>query len=99
MFEDYYQYLSFEENPTSLAIGVFIILFAVSYTAFNKAFNKKNQAVALIIALIISVLAALKLYTERFYGYEATLAVLIYILVIALFLRIAWAFVRHLRGR
>lgn len=94
---DFYQYLSFEEHPEGLAIGVFIILFTLSYTILAKTAFKKNTALAIIISLIISGLAALKLMTERFYGYESILAVLMYIAIIGIFLKIAWAFIRNFR--
>ena len=59
------------EHPEALAVGIFIIVFAVGFEMIFKVFN--NKAIALVISLIISSFAGFQLYKERFYGFEMVL--------------------------
>ncbi len=87
-----YGYLTFQD-PAGLALGVFIVLFAIFYFFLNRLL-KNNRGMAILISFAISAVAAWKLLTERFYGYEETLAVFLIILVIAVFIRIFWGIIR-----
>lgn len=87
------EYFSFEEHPESLAIGVFLILFAVTSYIMGKALGHKGSAVT--IALVISLATAWQLYRERFYGWEGTLAFVIYVAVFAILLKILFMFFRR----
>ncbi len=84
--------LFYFENPESLAIGVFIVLFALSFLILNR-FLANNKGVSLIVALTISLIASWRLYNERFYGWESLLGFVIIIFVILFFLRIIWRFI------
>ena len=88
------EYLRFE-NPESLAIGVFIALFTISFMVLIKPF--KQRGITLIISLAISAIASWYLYKERFYGFEDSLAIILFIVVIAVFLKILWPFVKNLK--
>ena len=83
-------------NPVGLAIGVFIILFAVTYSVLEQWFN--NRGASLPTAFIVGALAAWNLYNRRFYGWEATIVFLLYVALMVLFLRMIWAFFKHLSG-
>jgi len=65
MIEDFSQYLSFQDNPLSLAIGVFIILFAVAFILLGKAF-KNNKGAAIVVSLILAIVSSYNLFKERF---------------------------------
>lgn len=86
-----YEFFYFE-NPESLAIGVFIVLFALTFSILNK-FLVDNKGVNLIVALAISLIASWRLYNERFYGWETLLGFVIIVFVILFFLRIIWRFI------
>ena len=88
------EYLTFE-HPESLAIGVFIIIFAVANYALVKFI--RNRGTSLLISFLIGLIVAWKLYTERFYGWEGTLAFVLIVIAIAIFLKIFLAFFRNFR--
>ena len=87
---------SFAEHPEALAIGIFIIMFAVlSYLLSKMNIGKMPAAIS---ALSISLIGSWYLYNERFFGLEGILAFVIYLAVAALFLRILWAFFKFLKS-
>ena len=86
---------SFTDHPEGLALGIFIILFGVIFSVFGS--RLKNKGMLFIIALAISGIAAWNLYTNEFYGWTDTLVFVLYLAVIALFLRMIWAFFRFNR--
>ena len=79
-----------------MAIGVFIILFAVVFYVISKFLN--NSGASLVISLAISAMASWKLYNERFYGWEASLSSSTLVVVIALFIIMIWAFLRFVKS-
>jgi len=83
------------ENPEVLAIGIFIVSFIVSFRMIF--YILKNKGPALIAALAISLLSAWKLYQERYYGWEGTLAILLIVIIVIIIGRIFWAFIRNAR--
>ena len=72
------KYLSFQ-NQESLAIGVFIILFVISYSLLLRFM--KERGISLILSFVISLIAARQLYNNRFFEWEASLAVTIIALI------------------
>lgn len=89
-----YEYLVFE-HPEALAVGVFIILFIVSNYAIVKFI--RNKGIALIVSLLIAGIAAWKLYSERFYGWEGTLAFVLIAAVIVIIIKIFLSFFKGVR--
>ena len=85
-------FLSFQ-NPESLAIGVALLLFLFTFTIL-KRFAGFNKGILIIIGFSISVITAWQLYREEFYGWEGTLGVVLYIVIIGFILKIFWAFFR-----
>ena len=83
------------ENQGVLAIGVFIIIFAVANYALVKFI--RNRGISLLISFLIGLIVAWKLYTERFYGWEGFLAFVLIVIAIAIFLKIFLAFFRSFR--
>lgn len=75
--------ISFKE-PAGLAVGIFIILFAVLNFMLSK-FMKENKT-SVVVSFALSAIAAWQLYKERFYGWEETLAVSLWIMIIGVFL-------------
>ena len=86
------EYLVFE-NPESFAIMLGILILVIVFYVLSR-FNM-NRASSLLIAIVLSLIVTWTLYRNRFYGWEATLAILIYILVAIIILRILWGFVRY----
>ena len=89
-----YEYLVFE-HPEALAAGVFIILFVVSHYVIVKFI--RNKGIALIVSFLIAGIAAWKLYSERFYGWEGTLAFVLIVAVIVIIIKIFFSFFKGAR--
>ncbi len=85
----------FNASPEVFSIAVGVALFAVSNYILVKFL--RNKATSLIVALVFSMIAAWSLYENDFYGWESTLAILIYIVVAVLFLKILWVFVKSFK--
>ncbi len=90
-----FEYLSLE-NPEVLAVAVGVILFVISFYVLSRSISRRGHA--FVIGFVISALAAWQLYREHFYGLEGMLIIAIYFAVVAVFVRILWAFVKHLTG-
>ena len=86
----------FFQNPESLAIGVFIVLFAVTFSVLIRQ-TRLEKGICIFIALIVSLIAAWKLYSERFYDMEWLLAWVLILAVVGLLIKLFWPFVRHVR--
>lgn len=90
MIEEYFRL----DNPVSLAIGVFIILFALGYYFLNK-FRPDQKGAMIAASLAIASIATWQLYKERYYGWEGMLIFVFAAVVLLLFLKILWSFVKH----
>jgi len=86
-------YLLFE-NPNVLVFVVGVLLFVFLSYVMKKFFRNENKGVAIIVAFVVSIIASWRLYIERFYGWEGTLIVVIYVLFGALILKMLWGFMR-----
>ena len=78
------------ESTGALAIGVFIILFAISNLVLRRFMQSKG--VATVVALIVSIIATFGVYKNGFYGFEEEMATLIYVMVIVIFAVIIFSF-------
>lgn len=83
------------QNPELLAIGVFIILFAIAFSVLIRVIH--NKGITLVVSLIIALIAAWNLYKGEFYGWESVIVVLLIIAVVVIFLKILWAFVKNIK--
>ncbi|MAE49301.1 hypothetical protein CMI48_00585 [Candidatus Pacearchaeota archaeon] len=82
------------QDPIVLTIATGIIAFAVITTLLKPAF-KKNKGTAVAIGIILAILTSYNLHQNRFYGWEQSMAIIIFLAVAALFLKITWAFAKH----
>lgn len=85
------------ENPEVLAFAAAVLVFIISFTAINKFIREKGAA--LLISVAISAIVGWKLYRERFYGWEISLALIFGLIALAIFGKILWAFIRNIRRR
>ncbi|MCA9485663.1 MAG: hypothetical protein KC506_02365 [Nanoarchaeota archaeon] len=83
-------------EPAGLALGVFLILFSMSFYGFSYAM--KNKGTSVLISLILSILASWQLYRERFYGWEETIRFLFYVILIVFIVKIIWRFLKFVGG-
>lgn len=79
-------------NPEGLIVGVGIIVFALSLTVMNRFFGGSKKGLNIIIAFVITVIASWSMWKNDFYGFENGLAILIYILIGVICLKIIWMF-------
>jgi len=89
-------YLTFQ-NQFGLLVGIAILVFIFSFLALSRAFKRAGKAVPLVISLTLTAFVSWRLYVERFYGYEETLAVILYIVVAIIFIRLLLSFARRKR--
>lgn len=82
------------QDPIVLAIAAGVILFTALTILLKPAF-KKNKGISVAIAIILSILTTRNLYQNRFYGLETQMALILTLVVLALFLKIIWGFARH----
>ena len=92
--DNWKSYLSFQ-NPEGLAIGVFIILFVISYSILSKFLKEKG--INLIISFMISLIAARQLYKNRFFEWEASLAVMIIVIIAFILFKVFSSFFKFNR--
>lgn len=83
------------ENLETLAIAIGFLLFVISFFILAKMLRSRGPA--LIIALVIASITSWQLYVRRFYGWERILAVGLIIAVLAVLVKIFWAFIRGAR--
>ncbi|HLC31340.1 MAG TPA: hypothetical protein VJK51_01610 [Candidatus Nanoarchaeia archaeon] len=94
MFDSLY-FDDFEQDPVFLAVIIFVLVFVILFSILTK--SMKNKGIALLISFSAAGLAGWQLYQHRFYELEQPLIWIIGIVVVILFLKILWAFVRGLR--
>lgn len=91
LWEEY----SLVENPEVLAIAVGVLIFVILFEALTKI--ERDRMTSIVVSLISGLIAGWWLYKERFYNWENALAILIYLAIAGIFLRIIWAFVRNIK--
>lgn len=93
MLSDYIYYSV--ENRGLLAFGIAFILFFLIYTAFSRI--NKNKAVSIIVALCVSLMAGYSLYAGSFSGWEGTLTIVFYVLILMVLVLIFWKIGRYFK--
>ena len=91
----FYDRTYFFENPEILAIVLGILVFVLAFYVLRRFMD--NRGAVMVISLVIGLITGWALYQNEFYGFESALVILIYVAVIGLFLKIAWAFLKGAR--
>ena len=84
------------ENPEGIAVGLAIVVFAVTYQVLKMIFRKTARGVPILLSIIISILAAYNFYKNDFYGYIDAMALLFLAIAILIFLKVAWTFLKSM---
>lgn len=84
------------ENPEVLVIAIGVLLFVIVFSVLQKmkVFGRRGKGISILVSLIIAVMGTWYFYKEDFFGWEVSLGVVLVLVVVALFLRILWAFVK-----
>jgi hypothetical protein len=90
MIEEYFTL----NNPVSLAIGVFIIIFALGFYLLDK-FKPDQRGTMMAVSFLIASIASWQLYREKYYGWEGILVFIFAAVALILFFKIFWSFVKH----
>jgi len=85
------------DNPEVFAIAVGVLVFVLANAVLGRFLH--NRGVSIIFSLVVGIFTAWQLYQERFYGYEGTVIVIMYIVVAGILLKIFWAFVKGAKHR
>lgn len=84
-------------NPEVLTISLAIVLIVVFYFVFIKIFGVKNKGLVVLGSLVFASIASWNTYKNEFYGFGNIIAILIYIVVFIIFVKIIWSFIKHVR--
>ena len=80
------------QNPGVLAVAIGVLTLLVVFHIFVKWF-RGSKGISMVISIILGLIAGWNVYRTRFYGWENLLAVVIYVLVGLVIIRIVWSFV------
>jgi len=98
MLPDFYSREYFIQNPEIFAVVLGILVFAIIFSFFQRKFISIPKGASILISFVISLVTTWQLYRREFYGYEASLVVLLYFLVIVIFLKLLiWPFFRRIK--
>ena len=81
-------------NLEVVAIVIGIMLFAMVFYILNK--TNIDRGASVLIAIVLSILVSWNLYTNRFYGGEVILILIITLFVLAIVIRISWGILRFM---
>jgi len=85
------------ENLEVLVSAIGVLLFVVIFSVFSRIVP--NKGISIIVSFAISAIAARYLYLNGFFGGQVTIAILLYLVVAVILLKIMWAFVKGIRRR
>jgi len=84
----------FFQNPEVFAIAIGFIVCLVTFSVLSRRFDKGSS---ILIGLVVGILTAYNLFINDFYGWEETLVFVIYLVVIALVIKIFIPFFKSVK--
>jgi len=82
-------------SPEAFLIAVFVLIFAVVFSALVKL-SELQKPIVLLISFAIASIALFYLYKQNFYDYIWLAPYLFGLAVAGVFVKVIWAFIKHI---
>ncbi len=91
---DFWEIFSFQSREV-LAVALGLLFFVVTMYVYIRIVGKNQTGIAIVVAICAALIGGWYFYQNNFYGWERTLAIVLYVVIFLVFLRLLlWPFFR-----